>query len=119
MSVVPRPLVWASFVLAVAGLLDSVYLAYEHASGSNSFACPETGHINCAKVTTSTYSELQGIPVAYLGLAWIQGQRREVFLVSGVDRKYTVRINGTDHVLAPRSAKHDPDCRGGRAGRGC
>ncbi|HEX5090804.1 MAG TPA: vitamin K epoxide reductase family protein [Nocardioides sp.] len=70
MTVVPRPLVWASFVIAIAGLLDAVYLAYEHASGSNSFACPETGHINCAKVTTSTYSELQGIPVAYLGLAF-------------------------------------------------
>jgi uncharacterized membrane protein len=69
-SRVPRSLVWASFVLAIVGLLDAVYLAYEHGSGSNSLACPETGHIDCAKVTTSTYSELHGIPVAYLGLAF-------------------------------------------------
>ncbi len=70
MSRVPRSLVWASFVLAIVGLLDAAYLAYEHGSGSNSLACPETGHIDCAKVTTSTYSELHGIPVAYLGLAF-------------------------------------------------
>jgi uncharacterized membrane protein len=67
---VPRSLVWASFVLAVAGLLDAAYLAYEHGSGSHSLACPESGHIDCAKVTTSSYSELHGIPVAYLGLAF-------------------------------------------------
>jgi uncharacterized membrane protein len=69
-SGVPRPLVWASFVLAILGLLDAAYLAYEHGSGSNSLACPESGHIDCAKVTTSTYSELHGLPVAYLGLAY-------------------------------------------------
>jgi len=69
-STVPRSLVWASFVLATVGLLDAVYLAYEHGSGSNSLACPDTGHINCAKVTTSTYSELHGLPVAYLGLVF-------------------------------------------------
>jgi uncharacterized membrane protein len=67
---VPRSLVWASFVLATVGLLDAAYLAYEHASGSNSLACPDTGQINCAKVTTSTYSELHGLPVAYLGLGF-------------------------------------------------
>jgi uncharacterized membrane protein len=69
-SRVPRSLVWVSFVLAIVGLLDAVYLAYEHGSGSNTLACPDTGHINCAKVTTSTYSELHGMPVAYLGLAF-------------------------------------------------
>jgi uncharacterized membrane protein len=69
-SGVPRSLVWASFVLAVLGLLDAAYLAYEHATGSNSLACPESGHIDCAKVTTSTYAELHGLPVAYLGLAY-------------------------------------------------
>jgi uncharacterized membrane protein len=69
-SPVPRWLVWTSFVLAIAGLADAAYLAYEHGSGSNSLACPDTGHINCTKVTTSTYAELHGIPVAYLGLAF-------------------------------------------------
>ena len=70
MSTVPRWLVWTSFVLAIVGLLDAAYLAYEHRTGSNSLACPDTGHINCARVTTSTYSELQGMPVAYLGLGF-------------------------------------------------
>jgi uncharacterized membrane protein len=69
-STVPRSLVWASFVVAVLGLADAVYLAYEHGSGSHSLACPDTGRINCAKVTTSSYSELHGIPVAYLGVAF-------------------------------------------------
>jgi uncharacterized membrane protein len=69
-STVPRWLVWSSFVLAIVGLLDAAYLAYEHGTGSNSLACPDTGHINCARVTTSTYSELQGMPVAYLGLGF-------------------------------------------------
>jgi uncharacterized membrane protein len=66
----PRGLVWASFVIAIAGLADAAYLAYEHGSGSHSLACPDTGRINCAKVTTSSYSEFHGIPVAYLGLAF-------------------------------------------------
>jgi uncharacterized membrane protein len=70
MSGAPRSLAWATFVLAVLGLLDAVYLAYEHGSGSNSLACPESGHLNCAKVTTSSYSDFHGLPVAYLGVAF-------------------------------------------------
>jgi uncharacterized membrane protein len=66
MSGAPRSLTWATFVLAVLGLLDAVYLA----SGSNSLACPESGHLNCAKVTTSSYSDFHGLPVAYLGVAF-------------------------------------------------
>jgi len=69
-SPAPRSLVWASFVLAILGLADAIYLAYEHGSGSNSYACPDTGRINCAKVTTSSYSEFHGLPVAYLGLGF-------------------------------------------------
>lgn len=62
---------WIStFALAIAGLGVSAYLAYEHASGSNSLACPDSGLFNCNLVTTSKYSELAGIPVAYLGLAF-------------------------------------------------
>lgn len=41
--------------------------------------------------------------LAYVGLAWIQGRRREVFLVSGIDRPYTVRLNGVTHSVAARS----------------
>lgn len=62
---------WAStFVLALAGLGVSIYLSIEHATGSTSLACPDTGIFNCHLVTTSRYSAVAGIPVAYVGLAF-------------------------------------------------
>lgn len=65
---------WAStFVLALAGLGVSLYLSIEHATGSTSLACPDAGLFNCHLVTTSTYSMVLGIPVAYLGLAFFVG----------------------------------------------
>ena len=62
---------WArvtSLLLSVAGLLVSAYLTVEHYSSSTTLACPETGVVNCVKVTTSSYSTLVGVPVALLGL---------------------------------------------------
>ena len=32
--------------------------------------CPNTGIINCVKVTTSALSEIMGVPIAVLGLVW-------------------------------------------------
>lgn len=65
---------WAStFLLALAGLGVSIYLSIEHASGSKSLACPDSGLFNCHLVTTSKYSVVAGIPVAYLGLAFFVG----------------------------------------------
>jgi uncharacterized membrane protein len=58
----------ASLTLAVLGLLVSAYLTYEHYSSSASLACPDTGAINCVKVTTSSYATFLGAPVALLGL---------------------------------------------------
>jgi uncharacterized membrane protein len=55
-------------VLCLGGLAASAYLTVEHYSSSPSYACPATATINCIKVTTSSYSELLGIPVALLGL---------------------------------------------------
>lgn len=67
----PRPLVVAStFVLALFGLGVSIYLTIEHFTGNQSLACPNTGTINCAKVTSSDQSHFLGIPVAVLGLAF-------------------------------------------------
>lgn len=37
---------------------------------SSVLACPEGATINCAKVTSSHWSEIVGIPVAVLGLAY-------------------------------------------------
>ncbi len=58
----------ASLLFAVAGLCVSAYLTYAHYNASVVLACPNTGVINCAKVTSSAQSSLLGIPVALLGL---------------------------------------------------
>lgn len=62
-----------SFVIALVGLAVSAYLTVEHVTSSTTLACPESSTINCAKVTTSSYSTILGIPVAVLGLAYFVG----------------------------------------------
>jgi uncharacterized membrane protein len=57
-------------VLAVAGLAAAAYLTVEHYTSSTTLACPETGIVNCQKVTTSPQSTILGIPVALLGLVF-------------------------------------------------
>ncbi len=57
-------------MLAIAGLGVSVYLTIAHYTTAVSLACPNTGAINCEKVTTSPESNVFGIPVAVLGLAF-------------------------------------------------
>lgn len=57
-----------SLALSLIGLGISAYLTYEHYTGSTTLACSSTGTVDCHKVTTSTYAELFGIPVALLGL---------------------------------------------------
>jgi uncharacterized membrane protein len=62
---------WAVLLLTLYGLGASIYLTIAHFDTQVSLSCPDTGAINCEKVTTSTYSELFGhIPVAVLGLAF-------------------------------------------------
>jgi uncharacterized membrane protein len=66
---------WApliSFPLSIIGLGLSIYLTYEHFSGSNSLAgCPQGPTENCLKVTTSSQSEIFGhIPVSLTGLIY-------------------------------------------------
>jgi uncharacterized membrane protein len=69
----PRWARLSSLILAVAGLAVSAYLTVEHYSSSTTLACPETGVVNCVKVTTSSYSTLAGMPVALLGLLFFAG----------------------------------------------
>ena len=64
----PRWALPTSLALSVAGLVVSAYLTFEHYSSSSTLACPDTGVVNCEKVTTSSYSDLLGVPVALLGL---------------------------------------------------
>lgn len=57
-------------VLCLFGLGVSTYLTYEHYTGSKTLSCPDTGTINCLKVTTSQWSHIGPIPVAVFGLAF-------------------------------------------------
>jgi uncharacterized membrane protein len=52
------------------GVALAGYLTYEHYSAGTTLSCPDTGPINCLKVTTSAYSSLLGVPVALLGLLY-------------------------------------------------
>ncbi|HWC34736.1 MAG TPA: vitamin K epoxide reductase family protein [Mycobacteriales bacterium] len=65
------PWAWKySLPLAVLGLADSAYLTYTHFH-PGALVCKASGAINCAKVTTSSQSEIFGhIPVAIVGLVY-------------------------------------------------
>ena len=58
-----------SLLLSIAGLLTSAYLTYTHFD-ANALLCSADAVIDCETVTTSEQSELLGIPVAFLGLAF-------------------------------------------------
>ncbi|WP_375423013.1 vitamin K epoxide reductase family protein [uncultured Friedmanniella sp.] len=68
-----RTRVEPSLVVALVGLAVSAYLTVEHFTSSALLACPEGAVVNCAKVTSSPYSEVAGVPVAVLGLAYFVG----------------------------------------------
>lgn len=57
-------------ILSVLGLADATYLTIAHYSTTVSLVCPETKFVNCAKVTTSSYSMIHGVPVAVFGLVF-------------------------------------------------
>ncbi|MEV8637645.1 vitamin K epoxide reductase family protein [Streptosporangium sp. NPDC051023] len=60
-------------LLSLAGLAVSVYLTLAHYDTAVSLVCVENSTIDCASVTSSGYSELLGIPVPVLGLAFFVG----------------------------------------------
>ncbi|MCU4182969.1 vitamin K epoxide reductase family protein [Acidiferrimicrobium sp. IK] len=60
-------------VLTVAGVAVAAYLTYAHYTSASNLSCPDTGLINCSKVTTSSYSRVFGLPVSVLGLAFFVG----------------------------------------------
>ena len=61
---------WVGTVLAVIGIALGTDLTIAHYTTPVILACPETGIINCAKVTTSSYAEIMGVPLALLGLLY-------------------------------------------------
>lgn len=67
---IPILVIMVGLVLCLAGLGVATYLTIEHFNTSLQLACPETGRINCQKVTTSQYSHVAGIPVALLGVVY-------------------------------------------------
>ena len=58
-----------SLVLSLAGLAVSTYLTVTHFA-ADAMLCAEGEVLDCGTVTTSEQSELFGIPVAVLGLAF-------------------------------------------------
>lgn len=57
-----------SFVILFFAILVSSYLSYLKFDAKPA-VCLEGGHFDCGVVLNSAYSELGGIPIAYLGLA--------------------------------------------------
>lgn len=60
-----NPLAMASLVLAIVGLALSLYLSYVHFN-IDALVCSGGG---CEIVQTSRYSEMFGIPIAFMGVA--------------------------------------------------
>ena len=65
----------ALLLMALAGLGVSIYLTVVHYQGSDLALCPNTGAIDCQKVTTSGNSVLFGssIPITIPGMLWFIG----------------------------------------------
>lgn len=62
------PIRYACFALSILGTVISLYLTVAHFTSSSILACPNTGTIDCARVTTSAQSYFLGLPVAIWGL---------------------------------------------------
>lgn len=62
-----RPLLYVS-LLGLLGILVSLYLVYDHLSDDDSSFCDIGSHISCSKVRRSAFSEILGVPVAFLGV---------------------------------------------------
>lgn len=58
--------VMSAMVLALVGLVDSLFLSYKHIT-INPLYCSSFG---CDVVTTSAYSLIFGVPAAYLGVIY-------------------------------------------------
>lgn len=69
-STVPRWATRCGVGLAALGLALSAYLSIEHLVSDVVLACPPGASFDCTKVTTSAWSRLGGVPVAFLGLGY-------------------------------------------------
>jgi uncharacterized membrane protein len=62
------PVTTLGLSLAAVGIAS--YLTVAHYTDPTTLACPDTGIVNCALVTTSSWSVVLGVPLAVLGLVW-------------------------------------------------
>ncbi len=72
-EVTDRAITWSavlSGLLCLAGIAVSAYLTYAHYTTAKVLACSDKGLVNCARVTTSSYSRMFGVPVAVTGLGY-------------------------------------------------
>jgi uncharacterized membrane protein len=60
----------ASLALSMLAVALTTYLTVTHYTDPAALACPDTGIVNCTLVTTSSWSEVFGVPVALVGLVW-------------------------------------------------
>ena len=67
---VPRWAPVASLGLSLAAVAIASYLTVAHYTDPAALACPDTGIVNCALVTTSSWSVVIGVPLAVIGLVW-------------------------------------------------
>lgn len=72
-AALPKWLPVLATLLTLAGIAVATYLTIAHYTTPAVLACPENSIINCAKVTTSSYSSILGIPLALLGLLFFVG----------------------------------------------
>ena len=56
--------------LALVAVGIASYLTAAHYADPTALACPDTGIVNCALVTTSSWSIVLGVPLAVVGLVW-------------------------------------------------
>ena len=81
----------AATALSIVGLGIAAYLTAAHYQ-QLPLACSNTGMIDCASVTHSSYSGVAGIPVSVLGLGW--------FVLIGCCSVATMRTSVTGSWLA-------------------
>lgn len=61
-------------IIAIIGLLISVYLTLIRYTNVVPLDCPDKGIINCANVLNSKYSTILGVPNAVLGLVFFAAE---------------------------------------------
>lgn len=60
----------ASLGLSLVAVGIASFLTVTHYADPAALACPDTGIVNCASVTTSSWSVVLGVPLAVVGLVW-------------------------------------------------